>query len=308
MNSFYCTTTVYLYRVLPNMQYDLKITKWGFKSIYPMPSDELLESHYAEQYYQKNEGSYQKYYGLEELKYFEIESKVAEYLYKKYGSGSNKTMLDVGAGEGFFSKYFVEENWEVTMCDFSDYGMRQNNPQLVESLIKGNIYQTLSNLKSASNTYNFINLKNVIEHVKDPDGLLSIIKPLLSQGGILRIEVPNDYSMFQKFLLEKNFTKETWFCPPEHLHYFNIQSMTNFLIDLGFDICCMMTDFPIELFILNKHSNYAKERSLGKAAHMARVYANNYLYDQGIENYINYFKASANVEIGRQITTYVKVK
>jgi hypothetical protein len=122
---------------------------------------------------------------------------------------------------------------------------------------------------------------------------------------MLRVVVPNDYSAFQEALLERDKTHETWFAPPEHLHYFNFESLRELLNSLGYRLKVMMADFPIEIFLLNNHSNYAKDRDVGKEAHYSRVIASNYIFEQGIENYIKYFSACVDVDFGRQVIAYV---
>ena len=142
----------------------------------------------------------------------------------------------------------------------------------------------------------------------DPVDLLQKIQLLLKDSSVLRVEVPNDYSLFQEMLLEQRMTENTWFGPPDHLHYFTFKSLKKFLTMLGFKIQFMMADFPVELYILNSFSNYAKNKKIGKNAHLARVKANNFIYDQGIEGYINYFSASAEVNLGRQVILYATIE
>jgi len=290
------------------MSYKAQKTELGFYSVSPLPSVKELEKHYGEKYYQNEHGSYQHSYTNDELKYFEIESKIAEAIFKKFNTHNvdkSLKLLDVGAGEGFFSKYFYEYDWSVITCDFADNGMIRHNPNLIDTFVKGDIFETLENQIKEKRVYDLINLKNVLEHVLDPVDLLQTLQLLLKDSSVLRIEVPNDYSPFQEMLLEQGMTENTWFSPPEHLHYFTFENIQNLLSSLGFTAQFIMADFPIELYILNNSSNYAKNKNLGKNAHLARVKANNFIFDQGIEAYINYFSASARVNLGRQVILYV---
>jgi len=286
------------------MNYEIEITDFGFRSVKPLPSQAELENHYREKYFQVEGGSYQHEYSDDECTYFEIESKVADHLFKKFGGDAAATLLDVGAGEGYFSKYFFENDWTVTACDFSTDGMTRHNPALLPSMVQGNLFDTLDQLNKQQRSYGFVNLKNILEHVIDPVALLNRAHTLLESGALLRIEVPNDYSAFQNMLLDQNMTTDTWFAPPEHLHYFNVESLKKLLVSQGYNVELVMTDFAVELFLLNEHSNYTKHKERGKEAHLARVRANNYIYERGIENYIRYFSACADVDLGRQIIIY----
>lgn len=284
------------------INYRLEKTKWGFYSVVPLPSSEELEKHYEKKYYQNEHGSYQHWYSTEESTYFENEAKVTEYIFNKYIDTSSGKLLDIGAGEGFFANYFFEKKWEVVTCDYSDSGMKHHNPSLLNTLVKGDIFSTLENYKNKN--YDIINLKNILEHVLDPVALLNLIRPLLKRNSLLRIVVPNDYSTFQEMLFERGMTENTWFSPPEHLHYFTFKSLVDLLSSLGYKVRTLMADFAIELFLLNKHSNYSKNKETGKAAHLARVIADNYIFNQGVGGYVKYYSACAEVNWGRQVIAY----
>ena len=75
----------------------------------------------------------------------------------------------------------------------------------------------------------------------------------------------------------------------------------------GFEIVSLQADFPIEQFLINEHSNYWKNKELGKAAHRTRVKVTNYLANIGLNRLIDYQEASAELEFGRSLTAYVRV-
>ena len=277
---------------------------YGYYSVDPLPSIEELEEHYKKKYYQNEHSQYASSYTEEEISYFLIAPKVAEYILKNTGNISNGKLLDVGAGEGYFAKYFYENKWEVTTCDFSSFGMEQHNPSLLDTLIEGDIFRSLENQEKTKNKYDLINLSNVLEHVIDPVHLLQTLRKLLNDSSLLRIAVPNDYSKFQEMLLKRKLTTNTWYAPPEHLHYFTIEPLRNLLESLDYTIQVLMADFPIELYLLNQYSNYVKHKDVGKQAHFSRVVADNFIFDQGVDKYVNYYTACAEANLGRQLIVY----
>ena len=224
---------------------------------------------------------------------------------QKYKINCNR-LLDIGTGEGFFAHYFYDLKWHVRTVDYSDFGIKSQNPQLLSTLEQGDMFQIIDNMLCSDKQYSLINISNVLEHVVDPIKLLEDLKSLLDKNGMLRISVPNDYSNFQKYLLKQDYVTDTWFCPPDHLHYFSFESLSKLLNDLGYKVELMISDFPIEVFLVNQSSNYNKNRELGKNAHLARVEMDNFLFDEGIEKYINYFQASASINFGRQIIMYAR--
>lgn len=288
----------------------VELNPHGFYSIAPMPSAQELEAYYRDKYFQNSETvSYSHAYEENELKFFANEANVSEYIYSKFNPAKNEqsSIIDVGSGEGYFSKYFFDKGWNVTTLDYSNFAISLHNPELLPTLVEGDIYKSLSQLITEKRSFNFINLKNVLEHVIDPIGLLEQLKSLMNTQSLLRIQIPNDYSKFQEFLLDQQMTTNTWLCAPDHLQYFNFQSIVKVVKNLGFTVESIMADFPIELFLLNNSSNYVQDRSKGKDAHRARILATNFIFDQGVENYINFFSASVDVNIGRQIIIYIKL-
>lgn len=283
-------------------------TKYGYFSIKNMPTEEELQRHYAEEYYQHESMQYSYKYSDDELEYFENRSKIAEYLFNKYSIKENNEILEVGAGEGFFASYFFKNNWNVTTLDYSDFGIKTHNKELLETLIKGDVFNSLDKLALQNKKYDFINLSNILEHVINPLVLLEKLKLLLTEKSVLRISVPNDYSEFQNFLLEKKYTLNSWLCPPDHLHYFTFETLRNLLISLNYKVDLLMGEFPIELYLTNEVSNYNKNKEVGKFAHKSRVEVDNYLFKKGFDKYINFYSSCADIGLSRQVVAYVKLE
>lgn len=290
------------------MNNELIKSEYGYLSLKKMPSKSELEKYYQDKYFQNDNSVYTHSYSDEELLYLQTKAKVSEYIIGKESHSHNGSLLDVGAGEGFFANYFFNKQWETTTLDYSSYAIKNHNPGLEKTLIQGDIFNSLNTLIEEERKYSLINLSNVLEHVINPVELLKQLKSLLRQESLLRISVPNDYSDFQEFLLGKEYTTNTWFCPPEHLHYFTFESLSKLLESLDYEVVLSMGEFPIELFLTNHASNYVKNKQNGKSAHKARVEMDNFLFHQGIEKYINYYKASAEIGLSRQVVIFAKAK
>lgn len=290
------------------MKNELIQTKDGYYSIKNLPTELELEEHYSEKYYQNESTQYNHKYTKDELIFFNNTAEVAYNIYKNIIKIQNNSLLEVGAGEGFFANFFHKKNWDITTLDYSDFGIKKHNKEILNTLIKGDIFKSLDTLIKKETKYSFINLSNVLEHVLDPEELLNKFKLLLSSNAILRISVPNDYSSFQQFLLDKNYTSNTWLCPPEHLHYFTFVSLSKLLISVGYEIELSMGEFPIELYLSNSTSNYAHDKLKGKNAHKSRIEVDNFLFNEGIEKYINFYKACADIGLSRQVVIYAKLR
>jgi len=64
----------------------------------------------------------------------------------------------------------------------------------------------------------------------------------------------------------------------------------------------MLGDFPIDWFLFHSGSNYVRNRSLGKAAHYARVQIENLINNEPVEDVVRFWSAAAKIGIGRDIT------
>ena len=138
--------------------------------------------------------------------------------------------------------------------------------------------------------------------------IINEIKKLMSENSLLFIDVPNDYSAFQNYLVENGYTKNTWFCPPQHLHYFQFESLKSFLESQVLEIVSMQAGFPIEQFLLSKHSNYFHNKDVGKEAHLTRCKVSNFLLSQDVDAYITLRESYANLSFGRNIIMIVKLR
>jgi len=233
------------------MKYGKVKHELGFYQVSPTPGNEELNDYYSKKYFQESKSkSYAKSYSNEELEFINSKAVITQQIWKKKPGH----ILDIVCGEGFLIKLFKENDWKVTACDFSSFGLKEQNPDLMEFFKKGDIFEILETLEEK---YDIINLSNVLEHVREPLKLLDMIKSLLKEDGLMRIEVPNDFSDFQEHLQKSGKTQEHWFAPPDHLNYFTFKSLRNVLDNRGFVMKRMLADFPIEMFLTNEHSNYA---------------------------------------------------
>ena len=289
------------------VNFEEQITQTGYVQAVPRPTREKLQEFYRDKYFQDPSGSYQIEYSVEEFEYFKISAELANFCISNVFQTSPKTLLDLGCGEGFFASHMTRLGWQVSCYDFSDAGISRFNSHLLPNFTAGSIEDALSELISGENRdFAVINLANVLEHVIEPEDVLEQIRQKLAQQtfGLVRIVVPNDYSAFQNLLLELGLARKTWFCPPEHLNYFNRVTLTALLEAVGFEVVETLADFPIEWFIANSNSNYHLNPEKGKGAHQARVLITRFLASQDMPKFAEFCRATASLDIGRDLITY----
>jgi 2-polyprenyl-3-methyl-5-hydroxy-6-metoxy-1,4-benzoquinol methylase len=278
------------------MEYSIKTEEtYGFRQLDPIPSKSALAEFYANQYYPKEPLDVTD----AEKKYIRNEAQLALLTIK--GENSLPSLLDLGCGPGFFSRELMLLGWQVQACDYARAALEVNTPELVPRFIECDIEQYA---ETSEDQYGLVNLQNVLEHLRDPISLLVNAKRLMTSSSVLRVKVPNDYSAFQQYLASEGYSPPTWVSTPDHINYFNFLSLKNTFEKLGYKTLSIQADFPIEVFQLNEHSNYTKNKSLGKEAHMARLRASNYLMSKDMPLYKRYSEIAAELEYGRQFTIY----
>ena len=291
------------------MNYIKKKHPMGFYQAYPIPSQEELDHFYREEYFQACKSySYSHDYSEEEMQFNLTQPVVADYIWKQAGNKPVGKLIDIGCGEGFFARYFYDHGWEIECCDLSSFAIEKHNPEILGFFTKNNVFKELDKLIINNNKFDFINLSNVLEHVREPINLLERVNKIMGKDSMLRIKVPNDFSTLQQILLDSSrISSEYWFNPPGHVNFFTKESLKEVLTSCGFRIVKVLANFPIEILLINKFSNYVIDKSKGTEAHNVRVVMERYLMDHGTDKYVEFMSLSAEVGLGRAIIVFVEV-
>ena len=294
------------------MSSQVKLNEFGFYSLIDKPAKEHLKEYYQEKYYQEEKSTYRKSYDEEERTYFyhKIEQKYHHLIDCGLISKDDKyKLIDIGSGEGFTLKFFKNIHWEIMGLDYSDHGCKAINPECANYLIKGDIYKNLEKLIAEQKKFDVIWLDNVLEHVLNPMDLLTRLKKLSSDNGALVIEVPNDFSKIQNYLVENGFVPaEYWIAIPDHISYFNKEGLINICSSAGWKCKSLITDFPIDWFLFNEFSNYKKYKNTGKEGHRARIRIENLLHSISIKKVNSFYKAMGDLGIGRQLIGFFQAE
>ena len=150
-------------------------------------------------------------------------------------------------------------------------------------------------------------MDNVLEHVVDPFLLLKKIKLLASQNAILMIEVPNDFSVLQIDLYEREFVKKPfWVVTPDHISYFNRDGLINLCKEAGWEVQDILTDYPIDFSLFNINTNYVLNPAVGKSCHRERIMIENLMHHISPTKTIEFYRALAELGLGREIIGFFK--
>ena len=211
----------------------VKCKDCSFIYMNPQPSEEGLDKYYQKEYriHYKAGDSPSESQLLEEK---ELAQSRLNHL-GPYLKRSNK-ILDYGCGTGTFLSFlkrFRIETWGVEPHDryrkfaFDHYGLDK---------IKKGVDDIDKDIR-----FDTITLFHVLEHLKDPVGMIKSLSKRLKNEGILAIEVPNT----DNFWLHTPWAKEVFlheFMQPAHLWYFNPYTLCRLVNDTGmFQIVKIMT-------------------------------------------------------------------
>lgn len=288
-------------------KYIIKENKLGYYEVSNKPSEDELSKYYSEILYQKPEtqtSSYSITYSDEELIFIENKSKK---IYDIVKDVQNKRLLDVGAGEGYVSRFFLDLDYQIKALDYSEHAVKNHNPAVEPYFIKGDVFKNLDTIIKSNEKYGIIILNNVIEHVLDPKLILEKIHNILDIDGILVITAPNDFSKLQEHLLKKKYINEmNWLAPPMHLSYFTLESLSNLVENCNYSVFNYYAEYPIDFDLLVEHTNYVKDKNVGKESHLKRLRVDNFLCSQSINKTNEYYKKLAELNCGRDIVLFVK--
>lgn len=279
----------------------------GYLEVIDKPSPEELQQYYAQQYYQEERSSYRKTYSADELTFITHKIEQKHYLVERSALGGDRqSLLDVGCGEGFSLKWFSQKGYDVKGLDFSSAGIDAMNPEYSQYVETGDVFLSLEQKITAAESYDIIWLQHVLEHVLEPLDLLKSLRSLINPQGALLVTVPNDGNDLQESIYHSGkVDNRYWIVQPDHISYFTASSLVNTVNAAGWRCLDLITDFPIDLYLLHEGSNYISNRDNGPAAHQARISMELMIASMGVVKATDYFRASAAVGIGRSLTALV---
>lgn len=247
----------------------------GYAHLYPVPDPVQIARFYSdvdgeygtikgEQWLAKEErehkwGLWDTYYGWQADKMV-------------HGLEGPTTLLDVGAGAGWFVRWWRDEFSPVLSVGVEpsrtarDWGA----VELYESL------QMLNSSPVVDVQFGLIHFGLVLEHAPDPVGLIESYLPKLHDRGRVAVVVPNEFNPLQRRL------GSDYFVDYRHINYFTPATLRDLLESLGLTVIYEGATHPTELWRLAGFKGLAQchqlrlwaEKILGQS--MFRLYQ--YLY------------------------------
>lgn len=306
----------------PNPADLVHLNELGYYEVTRKPTPEELHDYYAQRYYQENRSSYQPTYSEAEREHIEGKLHLRHWVLAQLlnpaadaaadsadaSAVTARTFLDVGCGEGWALDYFQRQGWDVLGLDFSSFSLEQFHPGLRGRLRAGDLYDGLQELITEGRQFDVLWLDNVLEHVLDPAELLRRCRALTRPGGVLMVDVPNDFSPLQQHLLAVgHIDRPFWVALPDHLSYFGAEGLRNLATATGWRTARLLGDQPIDLNLFNPATNYVMDKGKGKGAHQSRLEQDNFLLRTApLPAVAAYYEALAGVGLGRSLVAFLQ--
>jgi 2-polyprenyl-3-methyl-5-hydroxy-6-metoxy-1,4-benzoquinol methylase len=202
----------------------------GLRFLQPRPTKESYEAIYRESYHTLGTGSAGGPYrdqAQSKLRYFNSKLDYLERLLPSKGR-----MFEVGSSMGHFLATARARGWIVEGVDISEWAVKYAWEQFKVRTYCGDIMS----LASVSEVYDLVVSFHTLEHLPNPLEALSLMNSLLKPGGILMVEVPNQFNdLFTKVTLPYQLHRAHGSKPTlVHTYFFRISDLRGLLQQSGF--------------------------------------------------------------------------
>lgn len=273
----------------------IECERCGFRHALPLPRAEEMERAYREEYYASEKPTFLARAG-EDQAWAQLAQTDRLEIFESLLPPDRRRLLDIGCGPGFFLETAMRRGWLA-------HGIEPSRQAAAHARGLGaEVTEGFFNEASAPalGRFDVVHLNNVLEHIPDPKYLISLAHGLIEPGGIICINVPNDFSPLQIAGMTAAGTNDWWVAPPHHLNYFDFESLSNLLRRSGFTPAARTTSFPMEAFLM-MGENYVGDDVLGRACHNKRKKFDLAFEAAGLkETRRAFYRALAEAGIGRE--------
>jgi len=162
--------------------------------------------------------------------------------------GKNKKVLDIGCSSGYLAEIMQKKGCKVTGID-NDREALKEAKKFCTRTIYGDITKINLN-KKLKDKFDVIVLGDIIEHVAEPEKLLSRIKTNIADNGYIIVSTGNIANIYARLhLLFGNFNyQEKGLFDKTHLRFFTHRTLKNLIVSSGYKIEIIeYAPIPIEL-------------------------------------------------------------
>jgi 2-polyprenyl-3-methyl-5-hydroxy-6-metoxy-1,4-benzoquinol methylase len=159
-------------------------------------------------------------------------------------AGSPRSVLDVGCSSGYLARRLVEQGAEVVGIDVDETAVAEARAFCTEVLV-GDV-ETME-LPFEPGSFDLVLCGDLIEHLRDPDGFLVRVRPLISPGGRLVLTTPNvaNWTMRLSLLAGRWRYTDRGILDRTHAHLFTRKSLDETLLNADYEIVDFDVTAPV---------------------------------------------------------------
>ena len=209
--------TIYGYSVV-------RCRKCSLLMLNPQPSDKELKEIYSSDYFLGQRTS------AEAKRTAEMKLATAKYyldIITRYNRKPIKNLLEIGCGNGEFLLEAKSKGIQVTGVDISSTAVKAARNKIGHS--GSVICGAIEDINLPAHFFDICILSDILEHTRNPLTFLERVHKLIKPNGLLFICMPSLDGFYHKLL------KQRWMeFKPEHLFYFNSQTIQKLLLKTGY--------------------------------------------------------------------------
>jgi SAM-dependent methyltransferase len=161
--------------------------------------------------------------------------------------GAGRKVLDLGCCNGYFSALLSARGFQVTGVERAE-GHGPDFPEQV-SLIEHDLERGVPHIEER---FSFVICADILEHLRNPQGLLRQARELLEPDGILAASLPNSGNLYFRLnVLAGRFPKEDrGLFDRTHIQFFTWAGWTELFDTAGFgvnDVRCSAIPFSVAM-------------------------------------------------------------
>ena len=191
----------------------------GTRMLDPIPTDEQLETFYSPHYY-----------GSDWYKQRGMGMAFTRSFLKRLPPGK---FLDVGCGLGYFIDGIRQNSdWDVCGVEFSNEAVEYARQNLNLDVRQGE----LADVNFPEQSFDFVRVWNVLEHVKDPLSLLKEVRRIIKPDGLFHLSVPSGYADSGGLIKFYNLEGKPARSKDGHLFFFSKKALLQMFDETNFEI------------------------------------------------------------------------
>jgi len=248
----------------------------GFRKLVTRPSRNQVEDYFRDDYYdaiEKGEKAIDIKRSLEGGQEASDQANwMADTLYadiawiiKTHTSGLR--VLEIGCGLGDLLADLQGRGFETEGAEIAPPAAQKARERGLT--IHEGAFEDLAATSLSNERYDAVLFINVLEQMPDPQSTLSTAQSLLKDDGIVLVRSGNDFNPLQTTLSEQKGHGDYWVVP-DHLYYFDFESMEHLFETCGLKSVYRQGDFPMEMMALLGF-DFIADPACGKEAHQRRV-------------------------------------